>query len=96
MKKILLSLGLVSLLLFSGCMPGSMRYSNDRKAGFLSGVWHGWIAPVSLVVKIFNNDVNVYETNNTGWWYQFGFYIAIIGGFGGISLSRKKIIKKKD
>jgi hypothetical protein len=27
--------------------------------------------------------------NNTGWWYDFGFYMAIISGFGGLSLNRK-------
>jgi len=31
----------------------------------------------------------VYETTNTGWWYDFGFYTAIISGFGGLSLVRK-------
>jgi hypothetical protein len=31
---------------------------------------------------------------NTGWWYDFGFYIAIVGGFGGFALSRKK--KRKE
>ena len=24
------------------------------------------------------------------WWYDFGFYIAIISGFGGLSLFRRK------
>jgi len=32
----------------------------------------------------------MFEVINSGFWYEFGFYIAIIGGFGGISLSRKK------
>jgi len=27
--------------------------------------------------------------NNSGWWYDLGFYMAIISGFGGIALSRK-------
>lgn len=74
----------------SSCMPGSAAIQEKRPAGFFMGVWHGWIAPVSLVVGIFNPAITIYESENTGWWYDFGFYIAIISGFGGISLSRRK------
>jgi len=76
-------------LLFIGCLPGDGSCSKDDPAGFFSGVWHGWIAPISLVIGFFNNEVRLYETANTGWWYDLGFYIAIISGFGGISLFRK-------
>jgi hypothetical protein len=34
--------------------------------------------------------IAIYEPVNTGFWYDFGFYIAILGGFGGFSLVRKK------
>jgi hypothetical protein len=27
---------------------------------------------------------------NSGFWYDFGYYMAIISGFGGLSLYRKK------
>ena len=74
----------------SGCFPRGGKYSPLEPAGFLSGVWHGWIAPFSLIVGIFNSDVRIYETFNTGWWYELGFYMAVISGFGGITLSRKR------
>lgn len=74
----------------SSCMPGSEAIQEKKPVGFFMGVWHGWIAPVSLVVGLFNPPIKIYEPDNTGWWYDFGFYIAIISGFGGISLSRKK------
>ncbi|WP_139906277.1 hypothetical protein [Clostridium thermarum] len=77
-------------ILFTGCIPGDGSYSSSDPANFLSGIWHGWIAPISLVGSLFNSKLRIYETINTGWWYDFGFYIAIISGFGGISLSRKK------
>ena len=51
---------------------------------------HGWVAPFSLVFGIFRKGIRIYEAVNTGWWYDFGFYIAIISGFGGLSLVRKK------
>ncbi|MCF8243251.1 MAG: hypothetical protein K9J16_17880 [Melioribacteraceae bacterium] len=84
-----------ALLIFVSCAPGSGASSAEEPAGFFMGIWHGWIAPITLIVGIFNPDIRIYEIFNTGWWYDFGFYMAIIGGFGGIALSRKKK-KSKD
>lgn len=91
-KKKLHLLVLVSFLVLtiSSCMPGSEAMREKSPAGFFMGVWHGWIAPVSLVVGLFNPSIKIYEKENTGWWYDLGFYVAIISGFGGISLSRKR------
>jgi hypothetical protein len=71
-------------------MPGGGSSSTPDPAGFLMGVWHGWIAPLSLIFGLFEPSIRVYESFNTGWWYDFGFYIAVISGFGGLSLIRKK------
>ena len=90
MKIKLVILGLVLLLVITGCIPGDGKHTPAKPAGFFWGIWHGWIAPISLIVRIFNPDIRIYETNNTGWWYEFGFYIAVISGFGGLSLSRRK------
>jgi hypothetical protein len=97
MYKTLMAILIVLLctIILTGCFPGGEHYQKDTPAGFFSGVWHGWIAPVSLVLGIFYNDIRIYEPNNTGWWYDFGFYIAIVGGFGGIALSRNKMKKVK-
>lgn len=86
----LLVLILLLLFILSGCVPGDGSYTYQKPAGFLSGIWHGWIAPFSLIFSIFNKNSRIYETINTGFWYDFGFYIAIISGFGGFSLSRKR------
>jgi hypothetical protein len=85
----------LTLVLLSGCTPGSGHYDASSPAGFLSGIWHGWIAPVSLVIGLFDNSTRIYEPHNTGWFYDLGFYIAIIGGFGGISLTRNKLKRKE-
>jgi len=77
------------LIFLSSCAPGSGKNTAEDPAGFLWGIWHGWIAPISLIWGLFNPEIRVYETLNTGWWYDFGFYIAIISGFGSISLIRK-------
>ncbi len=86
----------VALALLVSCMPGSEAMQERAPAGFLMGVWHGWIAPVSLGAKLFRPQLSIYETNNTGWWYDLGFYMAIISGFGGLSLARRKEHHKSD
>jgi hypothetical protein len=90
--KVLIIAALTMVL--AGCFPGGHSYTPQEPAGFFSGIWHGWIAPLSLIVGFFNSEIRIYESFNTGWWYDFGFYIAIISGFGGLSLFRGK--KKKD
>jgi hypothetical protein len=58
-------------------------------AGFLVGLWHGIILPITFIVSLFNSDVGIYETNNNGGWYNFGFFIGVSGasGSGGASIS---------
>lgn len=87
---LIVSVGIV-LFVLAGCAPGHPRFSGERPpAGFLWGIWHGWIAPFALIGGFFNPGVRIYESNNIGWFYDLGFYLAIIGGFGGISLVRKR------
>ena len=78
------------VLLLASCLPGDGKNSAEKPANFLTGIWHGWIAPLSLIVGIFKGNIRLYEPNNSGWWYDFGFYMAIISGFGGLALSRRK------
>ena len=89
-KKFIYLLLLIALITFAGCVPGDGKHTAAEPAGFFWGIWHGWLAPISLIWGIFNPDIRVYEPQNTGWWYDFGFYMAIISGFGGISLTRRK------
>ena len=88
---ILLTVLVVAVVLLQSCMPGGGSSSVKEPAGFFMGVWHGWIAPISLLWSLFfDHSIRIYETYNTGWWYDLGFYIAIIGGFGGAAIFRKK------
>lgn len=96
-KRILLILSILALgTVLTGCIPGDGTYTRTDPAGFFWGIWHGWFAPISLVIGLFDKNIHIYEIFNTGWWYDFGFYMAIISGFGGISISRKKKKKKND
>lgn len=92
MKKVVLLLMvlLLAMFLMTACVPGDGAATTDKPANFLWGIWHGWVAPISLVIGIFNENIRVYERVNTGWWYDFGFYMAIISGFGGLSLFRRQ------
>ncbi len=81
---------MLATAMLTGCLPGDGKNSAEKPAGFFTGIWHGWIAPISLIVSIFNHSIRVYETANNGWWYDFGFYMAIIAGFGGLALTRKR------
>ncbi len=92
MKRItgLMLLAILVAVLSMGCVPGDGKNNMEKPAGFFTGVWHGWIAPVSLIISLFDKNSSVFERYNTGWWYNFGFYIAIVGGFGGISFTRSK------
>ncbi len=94
LRTVLPILLILALMFLGGCVPGGGTYDRQSPAGFFSGIWHGWIAPLSLILGIFNSDVRVYEPNNTGWLYDFGFYIAMIGGFGGINLTRRRLKSK--
>ena len=91
-KKVLLlsSMLIMAMLLLSGCVPGDGSKTPDDPAGFFSGVWHGWIAPFSLIYSLFNSRIGIYEVYNTGFWYDLGYDMAIVSGFGGLSLARKK------
>ena len=87
---LLVAMLLALMVLLSGCVPGDGTYTAQNQAGFFWGIWNGWVAPISLVIGLFNHDIRIYEINNSGWWYDLGYYLAVISGFGGISLFRKK------
>lgn len=55
-----------------------------KPAGFWVGLWHGIIAPLIFLIGLFTTKVKVYETNNNGRWYDFGFLLGI-GAFAGSS-----------
>ncbi len=94
-QKIACLVVLLALVTFIGCLPGDGKHTIEKPAGFFWGIWHGWIAPLSLIWHLFDPNIRIYEGYNTGWWYDFGFYIAIISGFGSLSLRRGKKKKKK-
>ena len=46
-------------------------------AGLVTGLWHGFIAPVTLVVSFFNPEIQMYDVYNTGSLYNLGFLLGV-------------------
>ena len=70
---------LVMIALFSqmGCYAGHPEVTAEGPAGFWFGLWHGAISWLSFFIGLFNDSVNIYETNNSGGWYDFGFLLGV-------------------
>ena len=61
---------------------------NGRVAGVIQGLWHGLIAPVTLIMSFFNENVQMYEVHNDGKEYNLGYLLGValvflILGFSG-------------
>jgi len=50
---------------------------SGRVARAGAGLWHGIIAPVTLVISFFNPDVQMYEVHNAGSEYDLGFLLGV-------------------
>lgn len=82
----------VLLLLVAACAPGgNPQVGSPDAAGFWLGIWHGVISPVTFVISLFTDTVNLYEVNNNGNWYDFGFVLGagILFGGGGMGARRR-------
>lgn len=97
-NRTILLLGVLGIiLLLSSCAAGpntmvDMPAPDGGTAGFLLGLWHGFIAPVTFFISLFTENINLYEVYNTGGWYDFGFVLGagIIFGGGSKATCTKK------
>jgi hypothetical protein len=66
--------------------------ANGRVAGVLLGIWHGFIAPVTMVLSFVNPDLQMYEVHNNGSQYNLGFLLgsAIVFVFLGVLGARRR------
>lgn len=90
-------LALIPLIfLLASCAAGDIQFTSESPAGFWFGLWHGVISFISLIIHLFNDSVTVYEVNNTGGWYDFGFLLGVISIWGGgTHMSCKSAADKK-
>jgi hypothetical protein len=85
-----LLLALLVLFFLSACahQPAALE---PGAPGFLMGLVHGAIAPVSLVAGIFT-DVRIYAFPNGGGWYDLGFLLGVgVWSGGSAAAARRKI-----
>jgi hypothetical protein len=80
------------LLLLSSCSagPNTAAGTGGEPDGFWPGLWHGIIVPVTFVISLFTDNVNMYEVNNNGNWYDFGFFLGLLISLGGGSRASKR------
>ena len=83
------------LVLLTGCLagPNEMRGTEDDDgsvAGFLKGLWHGIISPITFIVSLFTKRVHFYEVHNNGNWYNLGFVLGAGILFGGGAGARRR------
>ena len=97
-KLYLLALIIVLMVILTSCFAGANPSEGipsefGSTAGFLKGLWHGFIAPFTFVVSLFTDGINFYEVHNNGNWYNFGFVIGagiIFSGGGRASKFKKR------
>lgn len=90
----LLAIGLL-VALTCACAAGDPRFAGETPAGFWAGLWHGIIAPITFIIGLFADGVEIYERNNTGGWYDFGFLLGVgcLSGGGGTKMRRKRKVE---
>ena len=81
------------LVLLAACAAGGNELVGTASApgpagvdlaprGFWWGLWHGLIVPVTFLVSLFTESVNVYEVHNSGNWYDAGFVLGLTFSIG--------------
>jgi hypothetical protein len=69
-----------STMLLTAPGPNPMINQPDglgRVARAGAGLWHGIIAPITLVLSFFNPDTHMYEVHNAGSEYDLGFLLGV-------------------
>ena len=91
-KRLLIVGGFILIVaMIAGCAAGTSRFE-AKPAGFWAGLWHGLICLFTFVIGLFTDSVRMYEVNNTGNWYDFGFLFGVcilLGGGGGAGAKKR-------
>jgi len=71
-------IGLMLTILTACTFAGDSAALTDGTPSFLMGIWHGIIAPYTIIVRFFL-EIKMYAIPNSGLGYDIGFLIGIIG-----------------
>ena len=86
-----------AVLVLAACAAGANAVAQANQpdaAGFWLGLWQGLISPITFLISLFNNDVNIYEVNNNGNWYNFGFMLGVAVIFSGPAGSSRAVPRR--
>jgi hypothetical protein len=86
-----------AVLVLAACAAGANTVAQANQpdaAGFWLGLWQGLISPITFLISLFNNDVNIYEVNNNGNWYNFGFMLGVAVVFSGPAGSSRTVPRR--
>jgi len=92
----------LAILLMISCTASVVDVSSCLEAepsGFWMGAWHGVIAPITFIISLFTDTLQMYDINNNGAWYDFGFVLGagiLFGGSGSGARRRRKKRRKQD
>jgi hypothetical protein len=84
------ALPLTLALLLSACAREVTTAVHPQAPGFLLGLWHGFIFPLSWIGSLFSPDIAIYAVPNNGGWYDFGYFLGIV--FLGVGARRSQIV----
>ncbi|MCW3847950.1 hypothetical protein OF829_11930 [Sphingomonas sp. LB-2] len=79
MNRFRFTLALAPLALLAACakqVPAAVDPASQ--AGFLMGLWHGFIFPIAWFLSLVMPDVAIYAVPNNGGWYDFGYFLGIV------------------
>lgn len=87
------ALALTATACAASANPQAGTSLNDAAtAGFVLGLWHGLIAPITFIISLFSEQIGIYEVHNNGAWYDGGFVLGlgflVGGGSSGVRAAR--------
>lgn len=90
-KPLLFTAAVFAALLLASCaeVQATKECLSGRQYGFLYGLIHGFITPISFIVSLFRDNVAIYAVNNTGGLYDLGFLLGS-SGWGFMAGNRSK------
>lgn len=70
-------------IFMTGCANPSDCVISEDPSGFWWGLWNGLTCFFAFFGSLFSDNIVIYDTNNNGGWYDFGFVLGAGILFGG-------------
>ena len=82
-------------LLLAACATQAQTAIQPESPGFLHGLWHGFIFPLSWLISLFArpDQVAIYAVPNNGGWYDFGYFLGIV--VFGVGARKSRVVYKE-